>query len=274
MNSNELSLNEVAEKLGVHYMTVYRYVRTGLLPAAKSGGTWRVIADDLENFASRPSNSVGRGHRQLDRHIEPLIASLTRGDERGAWKIAQSVRAAGCEVEELCTDLLVPAMAKIGENWAAGTSSIADEHRASAVVPILLGRLLAVPLPPGRKRGLVVVGCPPAEEHGLPASLFSLLLAGRRFEVENLGNNSPAHIFAESVQAADKLVAVVFSVTFADGLENLQACVDAVRSVRPDIPLLAGGLAVHKINPDELGLDGVLESLHGGLDLVTSLADR
>ena len=85
MNSNELSLNEVAEKLGVHYMTVYRYVRTGLLPAAKSGGTWRVIADDLENFASRPSNSVGRGHRQLDRHIEPLIASLTRGDERGAW---------------------------------------------------------------------------------------------------------------------------------------------------------------------------------------------
>ena len=33
-------------------------------------------------------------------------------------------------------------------------------------------------------------------------------------------------------------------------------------------------LAVHKINPDELGLDGVLESLHGGLDLVTSLADR
>ena len=67
MNSNELSLNEVAEKLGVHYMTVYRYVRTGLLPAAKSGGTWRVLADDLENFASRPSNSVGRGHRQLDR---------------------------------------------------------------------------------------------------------------------------------------------------------------------------------------------------------------
>ena len=111
MNSNELSLNEVAEKLGVHYMTVYRYVRTGLLPAAKSGGTWRVIADDLENFASRPPNSVGRGHRQLDRQIEPLIAALTRGDERGAWKIAQSARAAGCEVEELCTDLLVPAMA-------------------------------------------------------------------------------------------------------------------------------------------------------------------
>ena len=274
MDSSEMSLNEAAEKLGVHYMTAYRYVRTGLLPAAKSGGTWRVIADDLEKFVNRPSTSSGRGHRQLDRHIEPLVTALTRGDERGAWKIAESVRAAGCEVEELCTDLLVPAMAKIGESWASGTLSIADEHRASAIVPILLGRLLASPLPPGRKRGLVVVGCPPAEEHGLPALLFSLLLVGRRFDVENLGHNTPAHIFAESAQAADKLIAVVFSVTFADGLENLQPCVDAVRSVRPDTPLLAGGLAVDKATPGDFGLDGVLESLHGGLNLVASLVDH
>ena len=274
MDSSEMSLNEAAEKLGVHYMTAYRYVRTGLLPAAKSGGTWRVTAEDLQKFLDRPSASSGRGHRQLDRHIEPLIAALTRGDERGAWKIAASVRSAGCEVEELCTDLLVPAMAKIGENWASGKCSIADEHRASAIVPILLGRLLAAPLPPGRKRGLVVVGCPPAEEHGLPASLFSLLLLGRRFDVENLGHNTPAHVFAESVKGADKLVAVVFSVTFAEGLENLQACVDAVRSVCPDTPLLAGGLAVDKANPEELGLDGVLESLHGGLNLVASLVDH
>ena len=33
----ELTLHQVAEILGVHYMTVYRYVRLGQLPAFKAG---------------------------------------------------------------------------------------------------------------------------------------------------------------------------------------------------------------------------------------------
>ena len=37
-----LSLNEAADRLGLHYMTVYKYVRSGKLPARKSGGSWEV----------------------------------------------------------------------------------------------------------------------------------------------------------------------------------------------------------------------------------------
>ena len=36
---DDLTLHEAADVLGVHYMTAYRYVRLGLLPAAKAGGT-------------------------------------------------------------------------------------------------------------------------------------------------------------------------------------------------------------------------------------------
>jgi excisionase family DNA binding protein len=273
MDSNEIGLNEAAEKLGVHYMTAYRYVRTGLLPATKRGGTWRVAIDDLEKFVGRPSTQAGRGHRRLDRYVEPFISALTRGDERGAWTIIKSLRGAGCEVEELCLDLLVPALSKIGAGWASGTTSITDEHRASVVVPSLLGRLRALPLPPGQKRGLVVVGCPPAEEHAIPTSLFSLLLLGRRFGVDNLGNNTPAHVFTESVQTADKLIAVVFSVGSIEGAANLQECVDAVRSVRLDIPIFASGAAVTDATPTELGVDGVPKSFKEGLDLLTELVD-
>ena len=271
MDSNEISLNEVAEKLGVHYMTVYRYVRTGLLPATKRGGTWRVAIDDLKEFVGRPSTQAGRGHRRLDRYVDPFVSALTRGDERGAWTIVKSLRGAGCEVEELCLDLLVPALSKIGAGWASGTFSITDEHRASVVVPSLIGRFRALPLPPGQKRGLVVVGCPPAEEHAIPTSLFSLLLLGRRFGVDNLGNNTPAHVFTESVQTADKLIAVVFAVASTEGAANLQECVDAVRSVRLDIPIFAGGAAVIAATPAELGIDGVFKSLKEGLDHLAEL---
>ena len=42
-----LTLQQAADKLGVHYMTVYRYVRTGKLPATRVGGGWQVDPDDL-----------------------------------------------------------------------------------------------------------------------------------------------------------------------------------------------------------------------------------
>ncbi|MET0148370.1 MAG: helix-turn-helix domain-containing protein, partial [Acidimicrobiales bacterium] len=37
-----LTLQEAAERAGVHYLTVYRWVRTGRLPATKAEGTWAV----------------------------------------------------------------------------------------------------------------------------------------------------------------------------------------------------------------------------------------
>jgi methanogenic corrinoid protein MtbC1 len=98
-----------------------------------------------------------------------------------------------------------------------------------------------------------------------------LLLLGRRFGVDNLGNNTPAHVFLESVQTADKLIAVVFAVASTEGAANLQECVDAVRSVRLDIPIFAGGAAVIAATPVELGIDGVFKSLKEGLDHLVEL---
>ena len=45
--SGLLGLQEAADRLGVHYMTAYRYVRTGRLPATRIGSQWWVDPDDL-----------------------------------------------------------------------------------------------------------------------------------------------------------------------------------------------------------------------------------
>ena len=50
MTAADLTLNEAAELLGVHYMTAYRYVRLGFLQATKVGGCWRVAHSDLEVY--------------------------------------------------------------------------------------------------------------------------------------------------------------------------------------------------------------------------------
>ena len=48
--AHEVTLHEAAAMLEVHYMTAYRYVRLGLLPAHKAAGTWRVLLHDLREF--------------------------------------------------------------------------------------------------------------------------------------------------------------------------------------------------------------------------------
>ena len=44
----ELTLQEAADLLGVHYMTAYRYVRTGRLAATRINGKWVVARSSLD----------------------------------------------------------------------------------------------------------------------------------------------------------------------------------------------------------------------------------
>ena len=47
-----LGLQEAADQLGVHYMTAYRYVRTGRLPATRIGSQWWIDPRDLPSAAA------------------------------------------------------------------------------------------------------------------------------------------------------------------------------------------------------------------------------
>src|SRR5215218_8519016 len=58
-----LSVEEVAEYLGVVPMTVYRWCREGRLPCMKIGRVWRIRRGALEEFlksAERPATLVGQ----------------------------------------------------------------------------------------------------------------------------------------------------------------------------------------------------------------------
>ena len=59
----EIGLREASTVLALHYMTVYRYVRTGRLPARRVGGGWLVRRSDLEALAPTPAAPTERGRR-------------------------------------------------------------------------------------------------------------------------------------------------------------------------------------------------------------------
>jgi MerR family transcriptional regulator, light-induced transcriptional regulator len=251
-----ITLHEAAERLGVHYMTAYRYVRTGRLPARRKGVQWVVDDHDLDRLRGqvhpRPAS-----HRTREDRAATLTARMMAGDEAGAWRIIEDALGSAMEPADAYLSLLLPALRGIGDGWAAGTVTIVQEHRATTIASRIVGRLGPRFTRRGRKRGSVVIGAPAGDLHGLPTAIVADLLRERGFEVSDLGANTPASSFAEAAQHATRLVAVLIGVTTprCDG-----AAASAVRELhRHNItaPVLVGGAAVadagHALR---LGADG------------------
>jgi excisionase family DNA binding protein len=57
-----MTVEQAAEYLQVHRLTVYRYIRQGLLPAAKLGKVYRLFRRDVEAFLDaakhHPTNAL------------------------------------------------------------------------------------------------------------------------------------------------------------------------------------------------------------------------
>ena len=104
--ARRLTLAEVAERLGVHYMTAYGYVRDGRLEARKDGTSWSVDVRDLEAFDQRGRTAAPPPASDLSpRFLERLL----RADEEGAWRVVQQARDRGTTPAHVLTDLVAPA---------------------------------------------------------------------------------------------------------------------------------------------------------------------
>lgn len=242
-DEQRISLNEAADRLGVHYMTAYRYVRTGRLPAERNGVQWMVAPSDLE--AMRSPGRVERGTGSV-RSESPakLMARMVAGDEAGSWGVVDAALASGMEPADVYLDLLVPALRSVGDGWAAGTLSVADEHRATTVAQRIIGRLGPRFARRGRKRGAVVLGAPRGEEHSLASAIVGDLLRGAGFEVLDLGANTPTESFVETSRGASRLVAVLIASSTPGRDAAVRATTRALRRSGISSPVLVGGAAI------------------------------
>lgn len=240
-----LGLREVAERLGVHYMTAYRYVRTGRLEATKVGGEWQVTAVALDQFLADDQPRARPGAPDRDAARGRLHARLVVGDEAGAWNVLEEALVAGAEPAEIHLELILPTMARIGDLWATGRLSIIEEHLASSTTARLIGRLGPRFPRRGRRRGTAVVGAAPNDRHSLPAAVAADLLRGAGYDVVELGADTPVESFLHAVErtSAD---CVVVAVTLADNDEAVAATVEAVAATGTRVLLGGGALDVER----------------------------
>jgi excisionase family DNA binding protein len=244
-----MQLREAADTLGVHYQTAYAWVRQGVLPARKVGRGYEVQDDDVRSLAAQ--RALGR---QPPRHVQVrdwatradrLYWEIVLGEETRARRWLDGL-ADGVTLLDLCERVIAPALRQVGDNWAAGQLSIAQEHRASAICE----RLLATHTQqlPGRPRGTAVVATPPGERHGLPALMAAACLREERWLVHHLATDLP---FAEVTRMAQDVRAsfVVFSTTTADAGRSAGAAAIDIVAAHPELNVIIGrpGDSLHRL---------------------------
>lgn len=200
-----LTLQEAADRLKVHYMTAYRWVRRGELPAIKAGGRLRVRVGDLGSFlrareveVALPGPSAGRTDWGL--HLGRLHRLLLAGDAVEAGSLVRRVIADGATGGEVYLQLIAPALQMLGEDWACGSISVAEEHRGTEIAAGIMARMAELFRRRGRSRGIAVTLTPPGEQHGLAAAMAADFLRGAGYDVHHLGPEVPPEDLARFLE--------------------------------------------------------------------------
>ncbi|MEO6124773.1 MAG: cobalamin-dependent protein [Ilumatobacteraceae bacterium] len=241
----ELTLRESAEQLRVHYMTVYRYVRLGLLRADKVKGTWRVLASDLDAFRESASLQLvaDQGGRRRAPWAERLESRLVAGDGQGSWGVSEAALASGATLEDVYLALLTPALQSIGRRRQRGELDVAVERRAAVIAFRLVGRLGPRFTRRGRNRGAVIVGSAEGETHAIAVAMTADILRHHGWDVSDLGADVPSSAFASMTRMIDAVVSVGLWVSAATSaaLDSTAAAIAGIRETGSSALVVVGG---------------------------------
>jgi DNA-binding transcriptional MerR regulator len=185
--------------------------------------------------------------------VEPALAaaSLRAAVERlddAAAHLAFDRLLADFSLDTVLEGVLLPLLHELGEGWARGEVSVAQEHFASNLVR---GRVLA--LARGWDRGSgprAVLACPPGERHDLGLLIFGLALREHGWRITFLGADTPLDTIGDTVRQLAP-AALVLAVTDPALLDPVAA---QLHELAADTTLWLGGAGARETT-DALLLD-------------------
>src|SRR5436190_10712877 len=157
----------------------------------------------------------------LDPLADELRERLVAFDDDGAQAVLDRLLAS-FSAEAVVGAVILPTLERLGEGWARGEVTVAQEHFAST---LLRGRMLA--LGRGWDRGAgprAVLACPSGELHDLGLIAFALALRSHGWRITYLGQDTPAETIlsaAEALQPAAVVVAAVDAAHLRPALAHL-----------------------------------------------------
>src|SRR4051812_24226549 len=196
---------------------------------------------------------------------EELADALDRFDEPRAQAVLDRLLAV-TTLETLLTEVVLPYLRALGERWARGDASIAQEHFATTV---LRGRLLGIARGWGLGLGpTAVLACLPGEYHDLGLIAFGLALRAHGWRIVYLGPDSPI----ETVEDVSRRLEPSLVVLSAVSGERVQATAEQLRGLAATQRLALGGAAAVSGAPEPEGALMLTGDPIAEARLVTALA--
>ena len=172
---------------------------------------------------------------------ELLAGLLADGDdELAAWTLRHALEEASRA--EVYDTLLRDAMTLVGERWATGHWSVAEEHLASRTLLRTLERIRPTLGPEHRIGPVAVLAGVAGEEHMIGLACLEQVLTGAGWSVANFGANLPAEDLGQFVRRNDVSL-VALSAVDGSRTRMLAESVAAVRAAAGErtIPVIIGG---------------------------------
>ena len=230
-----LRIGELSRRLGVsdHVLRAWES-RYGLLKPVRSAGGFRLYseADALRvrqmqahlarglSAAEAAQAALGedRAGADLGRAVGPqraaaageLSGALRQGldtfDEPAAQAVLDRLLS-DLSLTTVLRDVVLPYLTELGERWASGTASVAQEHFASNLIR---GRLAGLARGWGNGHGpRAVLACPPGELHDLALMIFGIVLNRNGWRIDYLGISTPVEELTRTVGARHPDLVVV-----------------------------------------------------------------
>ena len=239
-HDGQLRIGELSRRVGVTPELLRAWERRyGLLQPIRSAGGFRLYSEADEARVRRMASHLEAGlsaaqaaRAALEQSDSTEVASaaspaesaaaleeaLATYDEQAAHGVLDRALAT-FSTEAVLVDIVLPVLHSLGERWAAGELTIAQEHFASGV---LRGRLLGLSRGWGRGTGpIVLLACPPGEQHDLPLLLFGIPLREAGFRIVFLGAETPISTVERAVVVLVPR-AVVLSAVTAEPLRTVE----------------------------------------------------
>ena len=281
-----LRIGVLAERTGVSPEVLRAWEqRYDLLRPSRSAGGFRLYSDDDVRRVQRTTDLIASGLSTGEAARQALEADIAEAPpvdgllvEDLARRLREALDAMDAEVAHLAFDRLLasvtiatilgevvlPYLRELGDRWATGEVSVAQEHFASNLIR---GRLLGLARDWGSGEGPnVLLACPSGEAHDLGLIVFGIEVARRGWRVTFLGADTPiATIEATALRLRPELVVLGVS----DPARALDEAT-AIRSLAAVAPVAIGG----NVRPDDAEAMGVSLWREGPIEAARTATQR
>jgi len=189
----------------------------------------------LEAPLSRPGSAAiqqeGRTKQSKGEELESILSAINRFDYSRAHRELGRL-AALLPPRQLVYDIVLPLLQHIGQSWACGKLSIAQEHMVSGILRGLLGTLLRLHSPISSSSTLLFATLSD-ELHEFGILSAALLSVGAGIGVVYLGPNLPPQ---EIIEAARKILPRIVVL----GMAQMSGTNDLLKQVKQIVQGLSG----------------------------------